>query len=122
MSVQGLDENRFKIEALGSCVRVLEDKPPTERSIDLREVALKVFDAIFDEHKSMDIDGKVYLVERTSRANLRLVKIDRYTFLEQNPSTSSQWAKMAREGHKILWVLVGRRYLAQGKGWSVPRL
>jgi hypothetical protein len=113
MYVQGLDENRFKIEALGSCFRVLEDESPTERSLNLREVALKAFDAIFDEHEYVDMDGEVYLVERTPRANLRFVKIDRYTFFEQNPSKSSQWAKMAKEGHKILWVFVGRRYLAQ---------
>ena len=34
-------------------------------------------------------------------------------YLEQNPDTGSNWAKMAQEGHKIMWVIKGRRYLAQ---------
>jgi hypothetical protein len=113
MYVQSLDRNRFKIEARGSCVRVLEEKTQTEKSIDLGEAALRAFDAIFDDHESVDIDEEKYLIERTPRANLRFVKIDKYTFLEQNPSKSSRWAKMAREGHRILWILVGRRYLGQ---------
>ena len=115
MYVQYLGENRFKIAALGSCVRVFEEEPQTERSLDLKEVAIKAFEAIFDSHESVDIDGESYFIERTSSAGLRFVKIGKYTFLEQNPNKSSRWAKLAREGHNILWVLVGRRYLAQVK-------
>lgn len=113
MDVNYLGENSFKIEALGSCVRVLEEKPQTEKSLDLKEVALKAFEAIFDGHESMHIDEEDYFVERTPSAGLRFVKIGKYSFLEQNPNKSSRWAKLANEGHKILWVLEGQRYLAQ---------
>jgi hypothetical protein len=34
-------------------------------------------------------------------------------YLEQNPDTGSNWAKMSREVHKIMWVMKGRRYRAQ---------
>jgi hypothetical protein len=30
-----------------------------------------------------------------------------------NMRARSKWAKMAREGHQIMWVMKGRRYLAQ---------
>jgi len=33
--------------------------------------------------------------------------------LEQNPSKFSRWAKLAREGKSVMWVLAGRRYLGQ---------
>jgi hypothetical protein len=113
MHVHDLGENKFKIEALGSCVRVLEEELKTEKTLDLKEVALKAFEAVFTSHKSVRIDGEDYFVESTSSAGLRFVKIGKYTFLEQNPNKSSRWAKLAREGHNILWVLMGRRYLAQ---------
>jgi hypothetical protein len=59
------------------------------------------------------INGEDYFVKRTPSAGLRFVKIGKYSFLEQNPNKSSRWAKLANEGHRILWVLEGQRYLAQ---------
>lgn len=53
-------------------------------------------------------------VGRFSRSNLRYVKLDDDTVLvEQNPSKSSEWAKLAREGHRIAWVLREGEYLAR---------
>jgi len=79
---------------------------------DLREVALRAYEAIFEGRESVDINGGVYLIERTPRAGLRFEEVGEYSFLEQNPRKASHWAKMAREGHRILWVMRGRRYLA----------
>ena len=78
----------------------------------MEEVALRAYDAIFEDRESVEINGDVYHVERTPGAQLRFVKIDEYSFLEQNPRKGSHWAKMARQGHRILWALRGRRYLA----------
>jgi len=50
---------------------------------------------------------------RAPSANLRFFKIEGYSFLEQNPRKSSHLAKLAREGHLIMWVMKGRRYLGQ---------
>ena len=49
----------------------------------------------------------------TSRAGLRFFKIEGYSYLEQNPDTGSKWARLAREGAQIMWVMKGRGYLAQ---------
>jgi hypothetical protein len=80
---------------------------------DLERVAPIVFDAIFKDNESVEIDGDVYEMKRTSRSNLRKFSIDGYTFLEQNPEKDSHWAEKAREGHEIMWVLKGRKYVAR---------
>ena len=80
---------------------------------NLKEKALTAYDGIFNDKETIEIDGNTYHLDHTSRKGLRLFKIDGYSYLEQNPETGSNWAQMAREGHQIMWVLKGRRYLAQ---------
>jgi hypothetical protein len=79
----------------------------------MKEKALIAYQAIFSNQESIMIGGTDYLMERTPRANLRFFKIEGYSFLEQNPRKSSHWAKLAREGSLIMWVMKGRRYLGQ---------
>jgi len=113
MVVHDLGEKRFRIEALGSCERTLDEEPKAEESLELKEAALKAFEAIFSGRESVNIGGQDYSVERTRGSGLRYVRVSKYSLLEQNPNKSSRWAKLANEGHKILWVLEGPRYLAQ---------
>ena len=80
---------------------------------NLREKALKAYEALFNDQGTVDIDGKVYQLEYTSIQELRKFRIEGYNFIEQNPEKSSRWAEMAREGHQIMWVMKGRGYLAQ---------
>lgn len=80
---------------------------------ELRRNALLIYDAIFHDKDSVEIDGTVYPIKFTSRANLRKVTIDDLLFIEQNPDKGSQWAQKAREGHEIMWVMKGRKYLAR---------
>ena len=82
-------------------------------SESLREAALSIYDAIFGGQESAEIEGEIYPVERTSKSNLLSVRIDPLFFVEQNPTKSSRWAEMAREGHQIMWVMKGRGYLAR---------
>ena len=79
---------------------------------NLKEVALKVYDAIFQNQDSVEINGVIYNIWKTSRAKLRYVQMGKYNLIEQNPNKASRWAKMAREGHKILWVREGLKYIA----------
>jgi hypothetical protein len=80
---------------------------------NMREKALIAYEAIFSNQESILIDGIDYSMEKTPKANLRFFKIEGYSFLEQNPKKSSHWAKLAREGSLIMWVMKGRRYLGQ---------
>ena len=65
-----------------------------------------------DRHRQ----GKSFPVRRTRRS--RLLEVD-FQFenhalrgLEQNPKTTSRWARLAREGKKVMQFLNAGRYLA----------
>ena len=80
---------------------------------DIERIARIVYDAIFQGRPTVEIDGEVYSVKRTSKSKVRFIEHDGLTFMEQNPLKSSTWAKEAREGHQIMWVMRERQYLAR---------
>ena len=80
---------------------------------NMKEKALKAYEALFSNQDSIEIDGVEHPLERTPGIKLRFYRIEGYSFLEQNPKKSSHWAKLARQGSLIMWVLKGRRYLGQ---------
>jgi len=78
--------------------------------------------AMVENAKVVQLDGKGYPVRRTARRNLRQVDftLDGQAIrgLEQNPETQSRWAQLARAGQKIMQFLVEGRYIgnvANGK-------
>jgi hypothetical protein len=79
---------------------------------DLGDIALKVYEVVFGGKISVQIKDEEYSIRRT-RTGLRFVEIGEHVFLEQNPEKDSRWGELARQGHKILWVLEGRKYVAQ---------
>ena len=80
---------------------------------DLREIALKAYNAIFSNSESIHINGEKVGIKYTSIQGLRKFEVNGYDFIEQNPEKDSSWAKKAREGHKILWVMNHGEYIAQ---------
>lgn len=89
----------------------------------LEEALLAVWRQALDEHLNIiELDGQRFPVRRTQRQ--RLCQVD-FKFqdqalrgLEQNPSTKSQWAELARNGQKVMQFLAGGRYIgnvADGK-------
>jgi hypothetical protein len=53
-------------------------------------------------------------VRRFSRSGLRHVRLAGGAVLvEQNPKKSSEWADLARRGHKVAWLLRDGEYLAR---------
>ena len=80
---------------------------------EIERVARIIYDAIFQDESSVEIDGEIYPVEKSSKSKVRFVKYVDLTFIEQNPFKSSRWAKEAQEGHQIMWVMKGRQYLAR---------
>ncbi|MFX0187281.1 MAG: hypothetical protein ACFE8A_06045 [Candidatus Hodarchaeota archaeon] len=79
---------------------------------DLKELILKAYKAIFEGKKSVSINDVEYPLKKFS-SGLRYIDLLGYRFIEQNPKKQSQWAKKAREGHKIIWGFKGRQYIAQ---------
>ena len=90
---------------------------------ELEEALVEVWrQAMVENAKVVQLNGKSYPVRQTPRRNLRQVD---FTFngqpirgLEQNPQTQSRWAQMARAGKKVMQFLVNGRYIgnvADGK-------
>ena len=74
--------------------------------------ALKIYNAIFKGEKRIELEGIEYPIEKFS-SGIKYVDLFGYRFIEQNRNKKSEWAKKARDGHKIMWVIKGRQYIAQ---------
>ena len=83
----------------------------------LEEILISVWrQALVEEAKAVSVDGGSFPVRRTSRSRLREVDFEfegqTLRGLEQNPKTASRWAKLAREGKKVMQFLDAGRYIA----------
>jgi hypothetical protein len=86
-------------------------------SASLESALLSVYQqSLIDKKKTADLDGESYPVRQTSKSKLKQIDFrfeDRQLRgLEQNPSTKSRWAKLAREGKQVMQFLEGGRYIA----------
>ncbi|MFX0060253.1 MAG: hypothetical protein ACFE85_06665 [Candidatus Hodarchaeota archaeon] len=79
---------------------------------DLKEKGLKIYNAIFEREKNVVIDDIEYPIKKFS-SGIKYLDLFGYRFIEQNWKKKSEWGKKAREGHKIMWIIKGRRYMAQ---------
>ena len=53
-------------------------------------------------------------VQRFARSGLRYVRLaGGASLIEQNPKKQSQWARLARSGHRVAWVMRDGEYLAR---------
>jgi len=80
---------------------------------ELKEKGMKIYNAIFNDQSSVEIDDIEYPIKRFSSSGVRYVDLFGYRFIEQNKKKPSQWGKRAREGHNIMWIIKGRRYLVR---------
>ncbi|MFX0000611.1 MAG: hypothetical protein ACFE9Q_03465 [Candidatus Hodarchaeota archaeon] len=78
----------------------------------LKENGLKIYTAIFERKKSVIIEEIEYPIKKFS-SGVKYVDLFGYRYIEQNRNKKSEWGKKAREGHKIMWIIKGRRYIAQ---------
>jgi hypothetical protein len=71
---------------------------------------------LVEDAKTVALEGGSYPVRRTSRSKLRDVDFwfedQMLRGLEQNPKTNSRWAQLAREGKRVMQLLMDRRYIA----------
>ncbi len=79
---------------------------------NLQEKGLKIFKAIFEGKKTVEIDGIEYSIKKFS-SGIKYLDLFGYRFIEQNRQKKSEWGKKAREGHKIMWIIKGRRYMVR---------
>jgi hypothetical protein len=84
---------------------------------ELEEILVDVWrQVLVDGAKNVLIGGEKYPVRETSRRRLKQVdfQFDGHELrgLEQSPDTKSRWAKMARDGKKVMQFLERGRYVA----------
>ncbi|MHA2202837.1 MAG: hypothetical protein ACW991_04040 [Candidatus Hodarchaeales archaeon] len=77
---------------------------------ELKEVSLRIFEAIFSNQHGVEIKGRLYPIHQT-KSGLRNLTYSDIWFIEQNPQKDSRHARMAQEGHQILWGLKKRTYV-----------
>lgn len=103
--------------------------------MSLTETLISVWQqALADAKPAVLIGKKSFRVELLRKKNLRMVEFEAaahfITGIEQNPNTQSQWARMAREGKRVMQFRCENRYIAnvaEGKltrygGWKSLQL
>jgi len=83
---------------------------------ELEEILVDVWrQTLVDGAKYVQLGTEKYPVRETSRRRLKQVDFrfedKELRGLEQNPDTKSRWAKMAREGKKVMQFLDAGRYM-----------
>ena len=83
----------------------------------LEETLISIwYQSMVKDAKVVTLEDKKFPVRRTSRSRLREVDFQfeghELQGLEQNPATGSRWARLARQGNKVMQFLKQRRYVA----------
>ena len=69
-----------------------------------------------DDAPAVELEGQAFPVRTTPKKRLRQVDFvfncQELRGLEQNPETRSQWAQLARRGHKVMQFVSAGRYVA----------
>jgi len=94
----------------------------------LGEALVEVWRQVLVEEESrVEVDGEQYRVSATSRNKLRTVTFvaggNSFDGIEQNPNTASRWARLAREGKRVMQFRCAGRYVgvvAEGKVIRYP--
>lgn len=72
--------------------------------------------SLVEKKKVVAVGGSTYSVRRTAKSKLAQIDFEvdgrDYRGLEQNPQTASRWAKLARDGAKVMQFLQAGVYLA----------
>jgi hypothetical protein len=86
-------------------------------STNLEAILISVWQQVLvDDAATVKLGGQNFRVRKTSRSKLREVDFEwegeKLRGLEQNPDTRSNWAKLAREGKKVMQFLRDGKYVA----------
>jgi hypothetical protein len=89
----------------------------TARNSSFDEAFLSVWrQALWEQKKIVTVGESTYSVRRTSKHRLAQIDFEvagaEFRGLEQNPQTTSRWAKLAREGAKVMQFLRAGQYVA----------
>jgi hypothetical protein len=85
--------------------------------LSLEDVLLTVYrQSLVENRKTVTLEDKIFPVRSTAKRKLKQIDFQfegrELRGLEQNPDTKSRWAKMARDGKKVMQFLERGRYIA----------
>jgi hypothetical protein len=88
----------------------------TDPSSTIDDAFLSVWrQALVEQKKIITVGDATFSVRRTAKHRLAQIDFEldgvEFRSLEQNPQTKSRWAKMAREGAKVMQFLRAGRYV-----------
>jgi hypothetical protein len=88
----------------------------TETSSAIDDAFVSVWrQALVEQKKIVTVANSTFSVRRTAKHRLAQIDFElngvEFRGLEQNPQTKSRWAKMAREGAKVMQFLRAGRYV-----------
>jgi hypothetical protein len=88
----------------------------TETSSAIDDAFVSVWrQALVEQKKIITVGDSTFSVRRTTKTRLAQIDFElgglEFRGLEQNPQTKSRWAKMAREGAKVMQFLRAGRYV-----------
>lgn len=88
----------------------------TDTSPTIDDAFLSIWrQALVEQKKIISVGDATFSVRRTTKHRLAQIDFEldgvEYRGLEQNPQTKSRWAKMAREGAKVMQFLRAGRYV-----------
>ncbi|MFW9805817.1 MAG: hypothetical protein ACFFFK_03740 [Candidatus Thorarchaeota archaeon] len=89
--------------------------------MDLKTIAVLIFQAIFADEESVEIEYEIYPIEKTRASKMRYVKLGGYTFLEQNPFGATPWGK-EEKGHQTIWVMKDKKAVARVRDGRYQKL
>jgi hypothetical protein len=86
-------------------------------AMSLEDALISVWRQVMEENAAaVSLNGESYPVRRTTRSKLREVDFKfqgaALRGVEQNASTHSRWAELARQGKKVMQFLADGRYVA----------
>jgi hypothetical protein len=89
---------------------------PTETASAIDDALVSVWrQALVEQKKIITVGEATFTVRRTTKHRLAQIDFEvnglEFRALEQNPQTKSRWAKMAREGAKVMQFLRAGRYV-----------
>jgi hypothetical protein len=81
------------------------DKLSKEHNIDTPTLSHLAYIAIFNKHSGIVLKNKKVCPRTTVGSDLGKIETEHFVFLEQNPHKTSDPAKKARNGAKIMWII-----------------
>lgn len=84
---------------------------------ELEEMLISVWrQTLVENAKTVRVNKETFSVRSTAKRRLKQIDFEfdgrQLRGLEQNPDTKSRWAKMAREGKRVMQFLENGRYVA----------